>query len=77
MNSLRILSKKQVQALVLYSPAQIDRLERAGRFPKRVQLGPSRVGWVESEVLDWLLVRIRDRDRHTSSVSRTFRRMPP
>lgn len=59
---MRILSKKDLRALVLYSPAHIDRLEKAGRFPKRVQLGPCRVGWVESEVLAWLEERIKQRD---------------
>ncbi|MEO1196717.1 MAG: AlpA family phage regulatory protein [Pseudomonadota bacterium] len=52
---MRILSKRQVKELVLYSPQHIARLEKAGQFPKRVPLGPNRVGWVESEVLDWLL----------------------
>ena len=33
---MRILSKKDLRALVLYSPAHIDRLEKAGLFPKRV-----------------------------------------
>lgn len=59
---MRILSKKDLRALVLYSPAHIDRLEKAGRFPRRVQLGPCRVGWVESEVLAWLAERIERRD---------------
>lgn len=59
--SIRILSKKDLRQLVLYSPAHIDRLEKAGRFPRRVQLGPCRVGWVESEVLDWLHERIKKR----------------
>ena len=59
---MRILSKKDLRALVLYSPAHIDRLEKAGLFPKRVQLGPCRVGWVESEVLAWLEERINKRD---------------
>jgi prophage regulatory protein len=59
---MRILSKKELRGLVLYSPAHIDRLEKAGRFPKRVQLGPCRVGWVESEVLAWLRERIQARD---------------
>ena len=58
---MRILSKKDLRALVLYSPAHIDRLEKAGRFPRRVQLGPCRVGWVESEVLQWLEERINTR----------------
>ncbi|HUX65630.1 MAG TPA: AlpA family phage regulatory protein, partial [archaeon] len=47
---MRMLSKRQVREKVLYSPAHIARLEAAGKFPKRVQLGPSRVGWLESEV---------------------------
>jgi prophage regulatory protein len=59
---MRILSKKQVRALVLYSPAHIDRLEKAGLFPRRVRLGPARVGWIEEEVLEWLALRIAERD---------------
>ena len=59
---MRILSKRQVKELVLYSPQHIARLEKAGSFPKRVQLGPNRVGWVETEVLDWLNERIVRRE---------------
>jgi prophage regulatory protein len=55
---MRILSKRQVKELVLYSPQHIARLEKAGLFPKRVQLGPNRVGWVEGEVLEWLSDRL-------------------
>ncbi len=57
-----ILSKRAVRELVLYTPQHIARLEKAGQFPKRVQLGPSRVGWVESEVLEWLDERIKRRE---------------
>lgn len=66
---MRILSKRQLKDLVLYSPQHVARLEAAGAFPKRVQLGPNRVGWVEDEVLDWLQKRIDRRevpDRHSS-----------
>ncbi len=38
---MRILSKRQLKELVLYSPQHIARLEKAGKFPKRVQLGPN------------------------------------
>lgn len=62
---MRILSKRQLKELVLYSPQHIARLERAGQFPKRVQLGPSRVGWVEAEVLDWLQKRLDRREAPT------------
>ena len=37
---MRILSKRQLKELVLYSPHHVARLEKAGQFPKRVQLGP-------------------------------------
>jgi predicted DNA-binding transcriptional regulator AlpA len=30
------------------------RLEAAGRFPARRQLGPRAVGWAESEVSAWI-----------------------
>ncbi len=60
---MRILSKRQLKELVLYSPQHIARLEAAGQFPQRVQLGQNRVGWVESEVLDWLQKRIDSREK--------------
>ena len=59
---MRILSKRQLRELVLYSPQHIQRLENAGKFPKRIQLGPNRVGWVEDEVLDWLRERVERRE---------------
>lgn len=62
---MRMLSKKQVRELVLYSPAHIARLEQADQFPKRVRLGTGprgRVGWLETEVLDWLKARLALRD---------------
>ena len=59
---MRIVSKRQLKDMVLYSPQHIARLEKAGKFPKRVQLGPNRVGWVEDEVLDWLQARLNCRD---------------
>lgn len=59
---MRLLSKRQLKDLVLYSPQHVARLEAAGKFPKRVQLGQCRVGWVEQEVLDWVQERIDRRD---------------
>lgn len=60
-----LVSKKQVKEMVLYSYAHIDRLEAQGMFPKRVRLGQNRVGWVKSEVEDWIKARIEQRDRST------------
>jgi len=59
---MRMISKRQLKELVLYSPQHVARLEKAGKFPMRVQLGPNRVGWVESEILDWLQERLDERE---------------
>ncbi len=59
---MRILSKRQVKELVLYSSQHVARQEAAGQFPKRVRLGANRVGWVEDEILDWLRERIDRRE---------------
>lgn len=66
---MRMLSKKQVCGVVLYSPAHIARLEMAGSFPKRVRLGEGqrcRVGWIEKEVQDWIQARVAKRDTQTT-----------
>ena len=59
---MRLLSKKEVRAKVLYSPAHIARLEAQGLFPKRVRLSVGRVGWVDEEIEDWIRKRIAERD---------------
>jgi prophage regulatory protein len=59
---MRLLSKRQLKEMVLYSPQHIARLEKAGKFPRRVQIGPNRVRWVEAEVLDWLQTKLNRRE---------------
>ena len=64
-SSPRFLSKKQVRDLVLFSYAHIDRLEKAGLFPKRVRLSSyrmGRVGYLESEIHAWMNARVAERD---------------
>jgi prophage regulatory protein len=69
--AMKLLSKRQLKELVLYSSQHIQRLENANRFPRRVRLGNgprSRVGWIESEVMEWLRLRIDAREEtHTNS----------
>lgn len=60
---MKLLTKKEVRNRVCYSPQHIARLEKAGQFPKRVPLGPNRVGWVEEEIDKWIEDRIAERDR--------------
>lgn len=57
--SRKILRKPAVRQRTGYSDSQIWRLERAGQFPKRVQLGPMAVGWFEDEIDRWVADRVR------------------
>jgi prophage regulatory protein len=50
---MQFLSKKDVRELTTLSFTQIDRLEKAGRFPKRRRIGYW-VVWIESEVSEWM-----------------------
>ena len=45
-----------------YSYVNICRLEKAGRFPKKVRISPNRVGWFEDELLQMLEERAAERD---------------
>jgi prophage regulatory protein len=58
----RILRQRQVCEKVGYSTMHIYRLEKAGKFPRRVRLGPNSVGFVAEEVDAWIEARIAERD---------------
>ena len=67
-----LVSKKELKALgIPYSFQHIARLEKAGQFPKRVQLGPCRVAWCYQEVCDWVANKVALRDR-TKSAGHSF-----
>ena len=59
---MRILRQRQVTEKVGYSPMHLWRLEKAGRFPRRLKLGPNSVGWVAEEIEEWIAARIAERD---------------
>jgi prophage regulatory protein len=47
---------------ITLSKVQLWRLEKDGRFPKRVQISHARVAWVESEIDAWIAARINARE---------------
>ena len=57
----RILRQAELRALVPYSSMHLWRLEKAGRFPARIHLGPNRVGWSLAEVTTWINARKAER----------------
>ena len=50
----RVLRWPEVQRITSKSRTQTWRDEQEGRFPKRRQIGPNAVGWLESEINQWL-----------------------
>jgi prophage regulatory protein len=57
----RILRKPEVLMKTGLSDPSIYRREKKGDFPKRLSLGGSSVGWLESEVNAWLQQKARER----------------
>ena len=51
---VRILGEPEVHRLTNLSRTTRWRLEREGKFPKRVRLSGNRVGWQADEVLAWI-----------------------
>lgn len=60
----QLVSKKELRTVcgIPYTPQHIARLEAAGKFPRRVKLGPNRVAWLRAEVEAWVDERIAYRD---------------
>ena len=52
----KLVSKKELKTVygIPYCFPHIARLEKAGEFPKRLQLGACRVAWYADEVQDWI-----------------------
>ena len=59
--SLKLITKKQLRDMVPFTPQHILRLEKDGRFPKRVRIGENRVAWLLAEVEHWIAVRVAQR----------------
>ena len=59
---MRIIRLKEVIDSTGLARSTIYKYIAEGSFPKRVSLGDRCVGWVESEVHDWILARIEERD---------------
>ncbi len=60
----RILSKKDLKAIIPYSATHLARLEALNQFPKRLKLGPNRVGWLESDIAAWQNDKKSTRDKN-------------
>jgi prophage regulatory protein len=59
--SIRILRLPQVCDVTGLGRSMIYQMEADQRFPKRVKIGVRAVGWLEKEVVAWLMRRIEAR----------------
>jgi|TARA_B100001939_G_C16540376_1_gene446044 prophage regulatory protein len=56
---IKFLRLPEVRERVTYSAPQIWRLEKANKFPKRVQIGENRVAWIATEIEEWITSKIQ------------------
>lgn len=53
------LRSKQVETRTGLSRSTINQYIKDGVFPRPVPLGPRAVGWLESDVSDWIAARVK------------------
>ena len=61
-NSMRLIKLKEVIEKTSLGRSTIYEFMTKGTFPKQVSLGAKSVAWVESEVDDWIMERIGERE---------------
>lgn len=60
---MRIIRLSEVLSSTGLARSTVYKYVAEGSFPKPVSLGDRAVGWVESEVQDWVFARIAERDQ--------------
>ncbi|PLX70319.1 MAG: AlpA family transcriptional regulator [Denitrovibrio sp.] len=58
MKKIRILRRKEVESVTGLCRSSIYAKVEKGIFPKPIKLGTRSVGWIESEINEWLENRI-------------------
>ncbi len=61
---MRLIRLKEVMSLTGLGRSSIYKFMEESRFPKSVSLGDRAVAWIESEVEDWIVEKIAERDRN-------------
>lgn len=61
----RLVRFEELRSRIGYTRSYILRLEKSGKFPKRVKLGNNSVAWLESDVNNWINEKVAARDAGT------------
>ena len=59
---LRVISWRELSEMIPFTRQHVLRLEKAGKFPRRLKLGQRRVAWVYAEIEAWIGERVALRD---------------
>lgn len=57
----RLIGSRELRRMLPFSDAHFWRLEKAGKFPRRIKLGNHRIAWSLNEVLAWIDARKTER----------------
>ncbi|QIE89847.1 helix-turn-helix transcriptional regulator [Pseudomonas nitroreducens] len=60
---MRIIRLKEVMDLTGLARSTVYKYIAASEFPVPLSLGERCVGWLESEIHDWILARVAERDK--------------
>lgn len=59
---MRIIRLKEVTHLTGLARSTVYKYLAEGKFPKSVPLGDRSIGFLESEIQEWIMARIKERD---------------
>ncbi|OEE89424.1 transcriptional regulator [Enterovibrio norvegicus FF-162] len=62
---MRLIKLSEVKHATGLGRSTIYNFMKEGKFPQSVSLGDRAVAWVESEVTEWILKKIAERDSQT------------
>lgn len=65
---MKIIRLNQVKDVTGLGRSTIYKYIAEGSFPKPISLGDRCVGWLESEIYDWILARVAERDLQETAV---------
>ena len=65
----RLVSIKELKTVfgIPYCRQHLAKLEKAGKFPKRIRLGQNRVAYLELAIVEWIEERLAESDASNSS----------
>ena len=60
-----IIDWSSLKTVVPFTRQHVLRLEKVGKFPRRIKRGENRVGWLISEIDAWISARVAQRDHQS------------